>query len=263
LPLPTEGFFFLQKEGLTSLFPLPIGLVGSQEQSMEIQSELSPTTDDSSYKKTPRTRLKRRHINGSYDKQVVHDILDSGLVAHVGFSLDGRPIVTPTAYWRMGESIYFHGSSASRTLKSLGAGIPVCVTVSHLDGIVHARSGYNSCMNYRAVMIFGDAMLVTDPAEKTRCLDGLMDRLAPGRSGQSRPTSDKEMKATAVLRLDLNEVSAKVRAGGVDDDEADQKLDYWAGIVPVKTVMGEPVDDIDLRPGIARPENITQIRLGR
>jgi len=230
---------------------------------MAIKSDSSGTNVDTAYKKTPRTKLKRRHLNGSYDKQVVHDILDSGLVCHVGFIVDGRPIVTPTAYWRMGESIYFHGSSASRTLKSLSEGVQVCVTVSHLDGIVHARSGFNSCMNYRAVMMFGEAVPVTDPAEKNRCLDGLLDRLAPGRSRQSKPTSPQELKATAVLRLDLNEVSAKVRAGGVGDDEEDQKLDYWAGIVPIRTVVGEPVDDVDLRPGIPRPGNITQIRLGR
>lgn len=230
---------------------------------METQSDSPGIAVDAAYKKTPRTRLKRRHLNGSYDKQVVHDILDSGLVCHVGFIVDGRPIVTPTAYWRMGESIYFHGSAASRTLKSLGAGLPVCVTVSHLDGIVHARSGFNSCMNYRAVMMFGQAVPVTDPAEKARCLDGLLDRLAPGRSRESKPTSHQELRATAVLRLDLQEVSAKIRAGGVGDDEADQKLDYWAGIVPVRTALGEPIDDSDLRPGIPRPKNITQIRLGR
>jgi len=230
---------------------------------METQSEASNQTNAASYKKTARTKLKRRHLNGSYDKQVVHDILDSGLVCHVGFIADGRPVVTPTAYWRMGESIYFHGSAASRTLKSLSGGIPVCVTVSHLDGIVHARSGFNSCMNYRAVMIFGEAEPVTDPAEKASCLDGLLNRLAPGRAAQSKPTSRQELKATAVLRLALNEVSAKVRAGGVGDDEEDQKLDYWAGIVPVKMVVGEPIDDVDLRPGIPRPDNITKIRLGR
>jgi nitroimidazol reductase NimA-like FMN-containing flavoprotein (pyridoxamine 5'-phosphate oxidase superfamily) len=215
------------------------------------------------YKKTPRTKLKRRHLNGSYDKAVVHDILDSGLVCHVGYIHEGRPIVTPTAYWRMGESVYFHGSAASRTLKAMGEGLPVCVTVSHLDGIVHARSGFNSCMNYRAVMMFGEAQLVSDPAEKRRCLDGLLERLAPGRAADSKPTSAKELKGTAVLRLDLTEVSAKVRAGGVGDDEADQQLDYWAGIVPVRMVVDAPVDDVDLRPGIERPEGITKIRLGR
>jgi nitroimidazol reductase NimA-like FMN-containing flavoprotein (pyridoxamine 5'-phosphate oxidase superfamily) len=139
-----------------------------EEQPMEKPSEQPRAAGDGAYKRTPRTKLKRRHLNGSYDKQVVHDILDSGLVCHVGFIVDGKPIVTPTAFWRMGESIYFHGSAASRTLKSLGAGLPVCVTVSHLDGIVHARSGFNSCMNYRAVMIFGEAVPVTDPAEKAR-----------------------------------------------------------------------------------------------
>jgi nitroimidazol reductase NimA-like FMN-containing flavoprotein (pyridoxamine 5'-phosphate oxidase superfamily) len=219
--------------------------------------------DTGAYTQTELTRLRRRHMHARYDKDVVHDILDSGLVAHVGYVAGGRPIVTPTAYWRMGENLYFHGSAASRTLESMAEGVEVCVTVSHLDGIVHARSGFNSCMNYRAVMAFGQAVEVTDPAEKTAALDGLLDRLAPGRSKDSKPSSAQELKGTKVLRLELNEVSAKVRAGEVGDDEEDQKLDFWAGIVPVRLVVDEPVDDPDLRPGIERPDYVTKIRLGR
>ena len=224
-----------------------------------VSSHATPTA----YSRTERTRLKRRHENARYDRETVHAILDAGLLCHVGYVVDGQPFVTPTVYWRMGESVYFHGSSASRTLKKMGLGLPVCVTVSHLDGIVHARSGWNSCCNYRAVMMFGSAVAVSDPDEKALCLDGLLDRLAPGRSRESRPSTQQELKATGVLRLDLNEVSAKVREGGVGDDEADQALDYWAGIVPIHTVVGEPIDDPDLRPGIQRPANISQLRLGR
>lgn len=215
------------------------------------------------YARTDLTRLRRRHLNARYDVDTVHGILDSGLVCHVGYVVDGQPVVTPTAYWRMGEDLYFHGSAASRTLEHMAEGVPVCVTVSHLDGIVHARSGFNSCMNYRAVMVFGSAVAVTDPEEKARALDGLLDRLAPGRSGESRPSTAQELKGTLVLRLPLEQVSAKVRAGEVGDDEEERASDYWAGIVPVHTVVGEPVDDPELRPGIARPANITRIRLGR
>lgn len=215
------------------------------------------------YERTDLTRLRRRHLNARYDVDTVHGILDAGLVCHVGYVVDGQPIVTPTAYWRMGEDLYFHGSAASRTLEHMAEGVPVCVTVSHLDGIVHARSGFNSCMNYRAVMVFGSAVAVTDPEEKARALDGLLDRLAPGRSGESRPSTAQELKGTLVLRLPLEQVSAKVRAGEVGDDEEERASDYWAGIVPVHTVVGEPVDDPELRPGIARPANIAQIRLGR
>lgn len=215
------------------------------------------------YARTDLTRLRRRHLNARYDVDTVHGILDAGLVCHVGYVVDGQPVVTPTAYWRMGEDLYFHGSAASRTLEHMAEGVPVCVTVSHLDGIVHARSGFNSCMNYRAVMVFGSAVAVTDPEEKARALDGLLDRLAPGRSGESRPSTAQELKGTLVLRLPLEQVSAKVRAGEVGDDEEERASDYWAGIVPVHTVVGEPVDDPELRPGIARPANITQIRLGR
>lgn len=216
-----------------------------------------------SYKKTERARVKRRHNNARYDRETVRAILNSGLICHVGFIVDGAPFVTPTAYWRMGEDVYFHGSSASRTLKQMGRGVPVCVAVSHLDGIVHARSGFNSCMNYRSVMIFGEAFTVTDPDDKRAALYGLMDRLAPGRSKETKPISNQELKATGVMRLALEEVSAKVRDGAVGDDEDDRALDFWAGIVPVRTVINSPIDDPELRPGIARPDNVTQIRLGR
>jgi uncharacterized protein len=223
----------------------------------------SGQASSNSYRRTERSRMRRRHKNARYDRETVHGMLDSGLICHVGFVVDGQPFVTPTIYWRMSEAIYFHGSSASRTLRQMGRGIPVCVTVSHLDGIVHARSGFNSCLNYRSVMMFGTAVQVTEPGEKTSALHGLLDRLAPGRSLQTRPISVQELKATGVMRLDLDEVSAKVRAGSVGDDEAERALDYWAGIVPVRVVVDPPIDDPELRAGIKCPENIARVRLGR
>jgi len=228
----------------------------------QLKRRTEPATPEK-YDVTKKTRLVRRNKNGSYDRATVHDILDSGLICHLGFIVDGQPIVTPTSYWRLGESVFIHGSSASRTLKKVGDGLPVCLTVSHLDGIVHARSGFNSCLNYRAVMVFGSAVLVTDAEEKEQCLKGLLDRLAPGRSTESRPSTAIELRATSVLRLELNEVSAKVRTGGVGDDATELALDYWAGTVPIRMVVGEPVDDPDLRPGIARPDNIARVRIGR
>jgi len=239
-----------------------IGIARRSASQLKMKPPNRPADADS-FRKTERSRIRRRHKNARYDRETVHAILDSGLICHVGFVVDGQPFVTPTAYWRMAEAIYFHGSSASRTLKQVGRAIPVCVTVSHLDGIVHARSGFNSCMNYRSVMMFGKAFLVTDAEEKRAALYGLLDRLAPGRSKETKPISWQELKATGVMRLALEEVSAKVRAGDVGDDEADRALDYWAGVVPVRTVLDSPIDDPELRPGIARPENITQIRLGR
>lgn len=214
-----------------------------------------------SYAATERTRFKRRPANGSYDRAVVHGILDAGLICHVGFVADGQPYVIPSIYWRMDESIYWHGSVASRMMRSV-TDLSVCITVSHVDAIVHARSGFNSCMNYRSVMMLGSATLVTDPQEKALRLDGLLDRLAPGRSRETKPSSDGELRTTSVMKLDLLEVSAKVRTGEVGDSEEDLALPYWAGIVPVHTVIGEPIDDPTLRPGIVRPDNITQLKLG-
>jgi uncharacterized protein len=213
------------------------------------------------YARTERTRLKRRAGNGSYDRDLVHAILDAGLICHVGFVVDGQPFVTPSAYWRMDEAIYWHGSVASRMLRAI-TDISVCITVSHVDGIIHARSGFNSCMNYRSVMMFGIATVVSDPVEKTLRLAGLLDRLAPGRAKDSKPSTPNEIKATTVMRLDLAEVSAKVRTGDVGDPDEDLALPHWAGIVPIRTIVGEPIDDPMLRPGIVCPDYIKQIKVG-
>lgn len=213
------------------------------------------------YTRTERTQLKRRPGNACYDRAQVHAILDAGLICHVGFVVDGQPYVTPVVYWRMDEAIYWHGAVASRMLRAIDE-VSVCVTVSHVDGIVHARSGFNSCLNYRSVMMFGTAKLVRDPADKALRLDGLMDRLAPGRSKEVQPSTANQLHVTSVMRLDLEEVSAKVRTGEVGDSEEDLLLPHWAGIVPVRLVIGEPIDDPMLRPGIARPANITQLKLG-
>jgi nitroimidazol reductase NimA-like FMN-containing flavoprotein (pyridoxamine 5'-phosphate oxidase superfamily) len=202
---------------------------------------------------TPRTRVKRLGYRACYDRDTVYGILDAGLVCHVGYVIDGQPYVTPTACWREGDRVYWHGSSASRMLRRLEEGVPVCVTVAHLDGLVLARSGFHSSINYRSVMAFGTAEAVTGEAAKLTALESFSERLAPGRWAEQRAPSKQELKATLVMSLKLEEVAAKVRAGPPADDEEDYALDVWAGVVPIRRVVDPPVDDPRLKAGIARP----------
>jgi nitroimidazol reductase NimA-like FMN-containing flavoprotein (pyridoxamine 5'-phosphate oxidase superfamily) len=191
---------------------------------------------------------------GHYDRATVHAILDAGLVCHVGYTMDGRPFVTPTAYWREGERVYWHGSSASRMLRAVGdTGLPVCLTVTHLDGLVLARSGFHHSMNYRSVMALGTARKLLDPADKLVALKAFVERLAPGRWPELRPPTAKELKATTVLWMQLGEVSAKVRTGPPVDDEEDYALGCWAGVVPTTTTYGPPVPDSRLAAGVGLP----------
>ena len=212
---------------------------------------------------TERTRVKRLPDRGKYDRDTVYAILDAGLVCHVGYNLDGRPFVTPTACWREDDHLYWHGSAASRMLRAQAGGIPVCITVTHLDGMVLARSGFHHSLNYRSVMALGDAQLVDDADEKLAALQAFVERLVPGRWAAVRPPTPQELKATSVLRLDLHEVSAKVRTGPPLDDDADYALPVWAGVVPVSTLVGEPEPDPRLTARDARPPNVESIRLGR
>jgi hypothetical protein len=170
--------------------------------------------------------------------------------------------VTPTAVWREGEAIYWHGSSASRALRALQGGIPACVTIAHLDGLVLARSGFHSSINYRSVMAFGTAHAVEDKDAKLRALEAFMEPIAPGRWAELRPPTAQELKATTVLAMDLDEVVAKVRSGGPGDDEEDYALDVWAGVVPVRQTVGAAIDDDRLRAGIAQPDYLRDIRIG-
>jgi nitroimidazol reductase NimA-like FMN-containing flavoprotein (pyridoxamine 5'-phosphate oxidase superfamily) len=203
-----------------------------------------------SYPVTPRTTVDRAARRASYDRETVHAILDAGLVCHVGVAVDGQPYVVPMAYGRDGERLLLHGSVASRLGDALTEGLPVCVTVTHLDGLVFARSGFSSSMNYRSVMVLGHAREITDPAEKVRALDILADHLAAGRSGEQREHTDKEVAATRVLELPLEEVSAKVRKGPPEDQPRDLELPIWAGVLPLETVAGEPLPSPNLPEGI-------------
>jgi nitroimidazol reductase NimA-like FMN-containing flavoprotein (pyridoxamine 5'-phosphate oxidase superfamily) len=213
-------------------------------------------TDTVDYPPTKRTRVKRLPKRGHYDRATVHAILDAAVVAHVGYVIGGEPYVTPTAFWRRGERVYWHGSAASRMLETIEGGSPVCFTVSLLDGFVMARSGFHHSINYRAVMVFGLAHKLTDEREKLQALEDFSERLFPGRWAGLRPVSRKEIKATTVLAMDLKECSAKVRTGPPIDDDEDYTLPIWAGVVPVRLVVGDPIDDERNLPGVGRPDHL-------
>jgi len=202
---------------------------------------------------TPRTRLVREADRAVYDRDAAYRILDEGFLCHVGFVADGQPFVIPTSYGRQGDSLFVHGSAASRMLRQLREGLPVCITVTLLDGLVLARSIFNHSMNYRSVVVLGKATLVEDPAEKIEALRQLSEHIIPGRWADSRQPNERELKATSILRVPIEEFSAKVRQGPVVDDEEDYSFPAWAGVVPLKMVAGEPVDDARLLPGQAAP----------
>lgn len=216
---------------------------------------MSATAPGGAYAPTPRTVPARGRKRASYDREVVHAILDDGCLCHLGFVRDGAPVVLPTLYARVGERLYVHGSTGSRPLRSAGGdgGLPVCLTVTHLDGLVLARSAFHHSVNYRSVVVHGTARQVTDPAERAVALDAIVDQAVPGRSADSRPADAKELAATAVIALDLAEVSAKVRTGGPVDDPGDVELPHWSGVVPVRRAYGAPVPADDLAPGIPVP----------
>ena len=214
------------------------------------------------FKPTPRTRIKRQGIRAAYDRETVYGILDAGLLCHVGYVIDGQPYVTPTAYWREGDRVFWHGSSASRMLRQVETGIPICFTVAMLDGLVLARSGYHSSINYRSVMAFGRAEKITDPEEKLASLVAFSERITHGRWAEQRPVNKQEMKATTVLTMRLEEVAAKIRTGPPGDDEEDYALDVWAGVVPVHSVVGTAEDDPRLKPGIAQPDYLKTVKIG-
>jgi uncharacterized protein len=200
-----------------------------------------------------RTRIVREPQRAVYDREVIYKILDEGFVCHVGFTADGQTYVIPTMYARVGDAIYFHGSAASRMLRGVGSGLNVCVTVTLADGLVLARSVFNHSMNYRSVVALGNATIVDALDEKLGALRAFTEKILPGRWNDARPPNEKEQKATSILRLSLNEVSAKVRVGDVEDDAEDYALKVWAGIVPLRLVAGEPVRDARCDEGIAVP----------
>ncbi|UED82870.1 pyridoxamine 5'-phosphate oxidase family protein [Streptomyces profundus] len=196
-------------------------------------------TESPSYPRTDRTTPTRARERVSYDRALVHSILDAGYLCHLGFVAEGRPVVLPTLYARLGERLYLHGSSGARALR--GSELPVCVTVTHVDGLVLARSAFHHSINYRSVVVHGTARRVTDEALARTALDALVDSVVAGRAADCRPASAKELAATAVLELDLTEVSAKARAGGPNDAPEDLDLPHWSGVLPVRAAYGPPL----------------------
>lgn len=196
------------------------------------------------YPRTERTVPTRAAQRAHYDRELVHAILDEGYVCHLGFVRDGAPVVLPTLYARAGERLYLHGSTGSRPLRAAGPpdpGLAVCLTVTHVDGLVLAKSAFHHSVNYRSVVVHGTAHQVRDAEERAAAFTTLLEHTVPGRSGDCRPVNAKEAAATAVLALDLREVSAKVRAGGPSDDPEDASLPYWSGVLPVGPAVGPPV----------------------
>jgi nitroimidazol reductase NimA-like FMN-containing flavoprotein (pyridoxamine 5'-phosphate oxidase superfamily) len=203
------------------------------------------------YPPTARTKVRRLPKRGSYDKLAVHAILDEGFVCHVGFAVDGQPYVIPTVYARAEATLYIHGSAVSRTLRTLTRGVPVCITVTLLDGLVLARSAFHHSLNYRSVVMIGTARLVDDRNEKMTALARITNHVVPARWEEARMPSELELRQSSVLALPLEEVSAKIRRGPPVDDEDDYALPIWAGVVPVETRLGSPIDDGRVLLGVA------------
>ena len=207
--------------------------------------------------KTERTTVKRLPKRADYSRETINDILDEGFVCHVGFVVDGQPFVIPTGYARADNHIYIHGSAASRMLRSLSTGIDVCLTVTIVDGIVLARSAFHHSMNYRSVVVFGKALPIEDPLEKMEALYALSEHIIPGRWKDVREPSDQEMKATLVLKLPLEEASAKIRTGPPIDDETDYEIPVWSGVLPLKLNPSSPVPDDHTSPDATIPDYVT------
>jgi uncharacterized protein len=195
-------------------------------------------------RKTPRIKLRRLPKRGAHDRPTIDAILDEALISHIGFVHDGRPAVIPTLHARLGDKVLIHGSAASRMLRALATGIDLCLTATLIDGLVLARSAFHHSVNYRSVVLYGQARLITEPEAKERALEAFTDRLVAGRWADVRWPTRKELKATTVLTLPIAEGSAKVRSGPPIDDEPDYALDVWAGVVPLTLTRGEPVQDL-------------------
>ncbi|MFT9258209.1 MAG: pyridoxamine 5'-phosphate oxidase family protein [Acetobacter sp.] len=208
-------------------------------------------------------RVKRLHDRGAYDHATIHALLDAAMLCHVSYVIDGQPYCTPTLYWREGSRLYWHGSSASRMLRNLSGGEPACLTVTQIDSLVLARCGFNHSVDYRSVMAFGQAKLVSDQAEKERALVMMVDRLFPERTALLRQSSHQEIKATAVIFMDIERASAKIRTKGIGDNEEDYSLPIYAERIPVNTVLGKPEPCPRLLPAVKRPPTLDGYREGR
>jgi nitroimidazol reductase NimA-like FMN-containing flavoprotein (pyridoxamine 5'-phosphate oxidase superfamily) len=200
------------------------------------------------------TKFKREAYRGSHDFKLACECLDAGKICHVGFTLDDQPYVVPMSYARMNDQLLIHGSIASRLVKNLAAGLRCCATVTHFDGLVYARSTFNSSMNYRSVMVFGVARPIIDADEKRRCIQVLVDHLMPGRRADLRKSTIKELNATSLLALPIETFSCKCRTGPPEDSKSDLDAQVWAGVVPLTQTAGQAIDAPDLLPGIKRPD---------
>lgn len=215
---------------------------------------------DAHYADEQRSRVRRLPERGSRERALVHAILDEGFVCHVGFATEEGPVVIPTLYARDGERLYLHGSPASRMLRTLGKGVPVCITVTHLDGLVLARSAFHHSVNYRSAVIFGAAREITDLDEKRRAFEVIVEHVVPGRTPETRMPNDFETKYTRVLAVDIEEATAKVRSGGPKDDAEDMALPHWAGVVPLRLTPGAPVPDAALAESVGVPAYVNAYR---
>ena len=216
-----------------------------------------------SFPQTSRTNLKRLPKRGHFDHETVYGILDEGFICHVGFLVDGQPVVIPTGYARVDDKLFIHGSQASRMLRTLAGGVDVCVTVTLIDGLVLARSAFHHSINYRSVVVFGKATLVEDREEKNSALFAFSEHVMKGRWDDVREPTDIELKQTSVLCVPLLEASAKIRTGPPIDDEEDYDLNVWAGVLPLKMIAGNPIEDPRLKSGIEVPGNVRSYRRGK
>ena len=222
----------------------------------------SSSLDGGSFATTERSRVRRHPERAHYDRDTVHAILDAALMCHVGYVIDHLPYVTPTLFWRDGERLYWHGSSASHMLRAQRDGIPVCLTVSHIDGLVLARCAFRHSLNYRAVMVFGTARAVEDEREKEAGFNAFIERLYPGRTALMRPIAPQELKATMLLSMAIEEVSAKIRDDGPLDLETDHTADCWAGVIPIAPRIGAPAGDTRVPPRGSRDGEIGHLPEG-
>ncbi|ALJ38358.1 pyridoxamine 5'-phosphate oxidase family protein [Azospirillum brasilense] len=224
---------------------------------------MSEAVPSDHYPVTDRNRVKRLHERGRYDWESVHAILDGAMIAHIAYVIDGQPYCTPTAFWREGEHLYWHGSAASRMLRAQRDGLPVCLTVTHLDSLVLARSGFNHSADYRSAMCFGTARIVEEPQAKARALDAMVDRFYPGRSAELRTSTAQEIKATMVVGMEIEEASAKVRGKGLSDEGEDMDLPIYTARYPVVQVIGAAEPCPRLPAGTPVPPGLAGFTAGR
>lgn len=220
-------------------------------------------SDSDSFPATNINRVKRAPARGRYDKATIYGILDAALVCHIAYVIDGRPYCTPTAFWREGDHVYWHGSSASRMIRTQAAGIPVCLTVTHLDALVMARSGFHHSVNYRSAMVFGTAHVIDDAETKLKLMDRFIDRIYPGRSSLIRQPNAQEFKATTMMGMEIETASGKIRDTHVADEEEDYaEVPAWSALYPVTQVIGEPSDCPRQLPGLTRPDDMADFEPG-